>query len=669
MRRLSLTLLGIFALAAAPFSQAALEAPRPSAKPTVPAAQSVKSTTALEKQREHFLEAEAALGNKDMETYESLIAKLEDYPLFPYLQLKNLSKRLFVATPAEIESMMAEYSDVPLAQTLRRQWLIHLGRSGQWSTLRQVHDSTSGSDRLRCLSLRAHLKGGKHSLVLNRVPELWQNGYSLPKACDPLLDYWRDKGGLTRELAWTRFRLAVTSGNIGLARYLRRYLDQDDRPLSRLLISIHNNPQRLRKVREFERNDERLAQIVAYGMRRLVNRNPERAAQIWPFYRGRFSYEPGTVARIEKRLALLLATRFHPEAATWLARALAHGEDQALREWQVRVALRAEDWPKVLERISAMDPELRGMPRWQYWRARALDQVNRPVQAQNLYEALAGRRTFYGFMAADELGKPYSLNHEGVAVDSEAIKRVMAIPGVRRALELYRLDRVNAARAEWRRAMTELEDSDVLVASRIAQGWGWHEQGVQGAIATQAWDHLGMRFPLAHRQSFHGAARDYDLDVNWIYALARQESAFQPDARSHRGAFGLLQLLPSTARETAQQVGLSFKGVTTLLDPNANIRLGSAHLSSLLEHFDNNRILATAAYNAGEYRVSQWIDDETRELASDIWVETMPYHETRQYVRNVMAYTVIYGYRRGEPPEHLLTERELACMCLDEGPQ
>ncbi|MGM0434903.1 MAG: lytic transglycosylase domain-containing protein, partial [Pseudomonadota bacterium] len=161
-------------------------------------------------------------------------------------------------------------------------------------------------------------------------------------------------------------------------------------------------------------------------------------------------------------------------------------------------------------------------------------------------------------------------------------------------------------------------------------------------------------------------AREYSLDVNWVYALARQESAFQPDARSHRGAFGLLQLLPATARETAREAGLSFNGITTLLDPAANIRLGSAHLSGLLQRFDNNRILATAAYNAGEYRVSQWIDEDTRDLASDIWVETMPYHETRQYVRNVMAYTVIYGYRRGEPPGHLLTERELACMCLDE---
>lgn len=666
MRRLILTLASAAALTGAPVTQAVLEVPEPSGEPAVPVVRSTDDNASLEQQRERFLKAEKALAKLDLEAYESLSKGLEDYPLQPYLELKHLSKRLFVATPTEIDAMMAEYGDIPLAHTLRRQWLIHLGRSGQWSTLRQVHDGTSGGDRLRCLSLRAHLKDGRHSLVMDQVPELWKSGYSLPRACNPLLDYWREHGGLTQELAWTRFHLAVTNGEPGLARYLRRYLDQDDRPLSRLLLDVHSNPERLRKARDFDRNDKRVGQIVAYGMRRLVNQDPERAAEIWPFYRGRFPYEPGAVAAIEKRLALLLATRFHPEAATWLAQALSHGEDEALREWQVRVALRDRNWPKVLERIGAMGRELREKPRWQYWQARALDQMDRPAEAQALYETLSDRRTFYGFMAADELGKPYSLNHQGVTMNSEAIERVQATPGVRRALELYRLDRLDAARAEWRQAMEKLEKRDVLVASRIAQGWGWHEQGVHGAIATSAWDHLGMRFPLAHRQSFHGAARDYNLDVNWVYALARQESAFQPDAQSHRGAFGLLQLLPATARETAQQAGLSFNGITTLLDPEANIRLGSAHLSSLLERFDNNRILATAAYNAGEYRVSQWIDEDSRDLASDIWVETMPYHETRQYVRNVMAYTVIYGYRRGEPPGHLLTERELACMCLDD---
>ncbi|MFO7788773.1 MAG: transglycosylase SLT domain-containing protein [Halospina sp.] len=666
MRRLILTLASAVALTGAPVTQAVLEVPGLSGKPTVPVVGPTDANESLEQQRERFLKAEEALEKLDIDAYESLSEGLENYPLHPYLELKHLSKRLFVATPAEIETMMAEYGDVPLARALRQQWLIHLGRSGQWSTLRQVHDGTSGGDRLRCLSLRAHLKDGRHSLVMNQVPDLWQKGYSLPRACNPLLDYWREHGGLTRELAWTRFHLSVTNGNLGLARYLRRYLDQDDRPLSRLLLSVHSQPERLRKARDFDRNDERVGQIVAYGMQRLVNRDPERAAAIWPFYRGRFPYEPGAVAAIDKRLGLLLATRFHPEAATWLARALSHGEDEALREWQVRVALRAQNWPKVLERINAMGHQLREKPRWQYWQARALDQMDKPAKAQALYEALSDRRTFYGFMAADQLGKPYSLNHQGVTMNTEAIERVQATPGVQRALELYRLDRLDAARAEWRQAMGKLDNRDVLVASRIAQGWGWHEQGVHGASTASAWDHLGMRFPLAHRQSFHGAAREYNLDVNWVYALARQESAFQPDARSHRGAFGLLQLLPATARETAQEAGLSFNGITTLLDPAANIRLGSAHLSGLLERFDNNRILATAAYNAGEYRVSQWIDEDTRDLASDIWVETMPYHETRQYVRNIMAYTVIYGYRRGEPPGHLLTERELACMCLDE---
>jgi soluble lytic murein transglycosylase len=269
-------------------------------------------------------------------------------------------------------------------------------------------------------------------------------------------------------------------------------------------------------------------------------------------------------------------------------------------------------------------------------------------------------------MAADQLGKPYELNHKGLVFEEDQVSKVSATPALKRARELYKLDRLDEARREWRQMRAGLDDRQILLASRLAQGWGWHEQGVQGAIATSAWDHLAMRFPLAYREQFHSAAREQGLDVNWIYALARQESAFRHDARSHRGAIGLLQLLPATARQTAREAGMPYNNLATLLDPKANIQLGTAHLSTLLKEFDDNRILATAAYNAGAHRVRQWLGKETADLDSDIWVETMPYHETRQYVRRVMAYTVIYGYRRGEPPGHLLTKRELACMCLDE---
>lgn len=662
----SFPVLMVVALALAPASAtfASLQAPADGSEERVVSTDNGQES--LEDQRERFREAEKALEARDMERYESLSRSLEDYPLYPYLELLRLQKRLFIATPAEIEEMMTAYGDIPKAQRLRNAWLLHLGSSGQWSTLAKEHDGTTGSDRLRCLALRAQVKEGNHSHVMNQVPDLWRNGYSLPKACDPLLGYWREHGGLTPDLAWTRFQKALEAGNYQLASYLRRYLQSDDRNYSSRLIQLHHSPDQLRLSHNFDRHHPRAAAVVGHGMERLVEKNPEKAARLWPYYRERFNFTDADLARIEKRLGLILATRFHEDAGEWLNSALQYSDDPALHEWQVRVALRDRDWDAVRRAIRAMPPSLSREPDWQYWQARALDQTGHPHVAQAIFETIADSRSFYGFMAADQLGKPYELNHKGLVFEEQQVSEVASRPALERARELYRLDRIDEARREWRRMRAGLDDQQILLASRLAQGWGWHEQGVRGAIATSAWDHLAMRFPLAYREYFHSASREQELDVNWVYALARQESAFRHDARSHRGAVGLLQLLPATARQTASNAGVPYNNLATLLDPESNIRLGTAHLSTLLKEFDNNRILATAAYNAGEHRVRQWLGEESADLDSDIWVETMPYHETRQYVRNVMAYTVIYGYRRGEPPGHLLTERELACMCLDD---
>ena len=663
-RSVSLIMTAALAIAPAASALASLQAPADGSEQRV-----VSITTASDRradQRERFLEAEAALEQRNLDRYDELRPSLESYPLYPYLELLRMQKRLFIATPGEINEMMASYGDIPKAHRLRQTWLLHLGRSGEWETLAREHDGTTGSDRLRCLSLRAQIKAGNHAHVMNQVPDLWRSGYSLPEACNPLLDYWRNNGGLTSDLAWTRFQMALAGGNNNLASYLRRYLHSDDRNYSSRLIQLHHRPDRLRLSHNFDRHHHRAATVVAHGMRRLIQSNPVKAAKLWPFYRDRFNFAENDVARIEKRLGLILATRFHEDAAKWLDSALQYNDDDTLHEWRVRIALRKRDWNGTLEAIRTMPRSLSREPDWQYWQARALDQTGHPRIAQAIFQTIANSRSFYGFMAADQLGKPYELNHKGLAFEQEQVSRVTATPAFKRARELYRLDRLNKARREWRQLRAGLDDQQILLASQLAQGWGWHEQGVQGAIATSAWDHLAMRFPLAYREQFHSAAREQGLDVNWIYALARQESAFRHDARSHRGAVGLLQLLPATARQTARETGMPYNNLTTLLDPKANIRLGTAHLGTLLKEFDNNRILATAAYNAGAHRVRQWLDEETADLDSDIWVETMPYHETRQYVRRVMAYTVIYGYRRGELPGHLLTKRELACMCLDE---
>lgn len=618
----------------------------------------------LSQEQAWFEQAETALGRGQWEQYATLSGRLQDYPLYPYLKLKELQTRFHIATVDEVESQLQAYADVPLTAVLQTRWLHELRRRGDWQALlARMPDSTTDNS-LRCLALQARLATGDRQAIATAMPALWLTGTSLPNLCDPVIKAWREDDGLTSDLVWQRSAMAVKAGNAGLASYLKRYLPAELAAATKRLQQVHRAPQQLEDIQAFSKGQPRVSDIVSHGLVRYSRREPEQAARLWSHYRNTLPFTPAQASLINRKLGLMLAVRYLPESQTLLAEASAAEGDANLYEWQARVHLRKGDWQALADTLRSFPDELRATSRWQYWLARAEENLDRHDSAQARYASAANERDFYGFLAADRLGTPYRLNHRPHPFDAAVSAEIRALPAVRRAYEFYRMDRLRDARREWRGLLSRLNPAQVMAASQLAQSWGWHEQGVMGAIAARQWNDLQLRFPLAHQDLFTNHASLQNLDVNWVYALARQESAFMADAHSSAGALGLLQLLPGTARETARVIGLPFKHSRQLLDPAQNIQLGTAHLAELMARFHGNRILATAAYNAGAHRVDQWLQEGGNLLEADVWIETMPYYETRQYVQNVMAYTVIYGFRRGEPPTHLLTARELACFCL-----
>lgn len=631
---------------------------------TPPLSPEVPSSSRYAQERVWFEQAEEAIRKGQRRRYESLQAHLQDYPLYPYLELLELQSRFHLVETAEVEAKVQKYADLPLADLIKTRWLYELGRRGRWQGLLATMPESTRDTGLRCLGLRARLETGDRQTIDAQMPELWLTGASLPDHCDPVIKAWHRDGGLTSDLAWQRAALAIKAGNPGLAKYLKRFLPADLAAATDRLQEVHAAPQRLEKTREFHKGLPRITEIVAHGMVQYSRRDPEKAARLWTHYRELLPFTPAQASLVNRNVGLMLAVRYLPESTALLTEASSVDGDPNLYEWQARVYLRRGEWKTLAETLNRFPEDLRETSRWQYWLARAEEQLGNAESAKARYVQAAGERNFYGFLAADRLGAPYRLNHQPHPFSKEDLVQVRALPAVDRAHEFFRMGRINDARREWRGLLSRLDNGQVLVASQLAKSWGWAEQGVMGAIAAQEWNDLQLRFPLAHQELFTNHATLQRLDVNWVYALARQESAFMADARSSAGALGLLQLLPGTARQTAREIGLRFRNDRQLLEPAQNIQLGTAHLAELLSRFDNNRILATAAYNAGAHRVSEWLENGGDRLDVDIWIETMPYYETRQYVQNVLAYTVIYGFRRGEPPAHLLTERELACICL-----
>jgi soluble lytic murein transglycosylase len=284
---------------------------------------------------------------------------------------------------------------------------------------------------------------------------------------------------------------------------------------------------------------------------------------------------------------------------------------------------------------------------WQYWLSRAYQETGQTTKAKLGFEMLANERSYYGFLAADIAKKPYHLAHTDTPVGQLSLDKQKNNPGIQRAIELHEHERFIDARREWNYATKGLVNGDLQAASLVAEEAGWHDQAIFTLAKTAYWDDLELRFPLHHDDLINEAAKDFKLDPSWIYAVIRQESAFRQDARSHVGAVGLMQLMPSTARRVAKGM-LNQRAPKTkqLLEAETNISLGSAYLNQLSEQYNGNIILATAGYNAGPLNVDRWLGET--ELPADVWVELIPFHETHRYVRSVLSYMVIYDKRRGK---------------------
>jgi len=266
-------------------------------------------------------------------------------------------------------------------------------------------------------------------------------------------------------------------------------------------------------------------------------------------------------------------------------------------------------------------------------------------QANPIFEALSGNRSFYGFLAADMLQKDYALNHDELSVDEEVYNSVKTLPAIERTRELLALDRQLNARREWYAASKHFDHDEILAAAQLAHEWQWHDRAILAMAKAKQWDDLTIRFPVEHKSHVMQQAQNTDIDPAWIFAMMRQESAFMSDAQSPVGALGLMQLMPGTAKSVARKLKQSRPSKTSLFDPEKNIELGTAYLQQVFKQLDENPVLAIAAYNAGPHRVKRWLPD--KDMPADIWIEMVPFKETRQYLKNVLAYTVIYADKLG----------------------
>lgn len=566
---------------------------------------------------------------------------LADYPLHVYLLYYEAEGHLSTMRPKRARELRRRFADTPLGERFHQRWLRAQALRGRWDVYLE-HYEPSGDAAARCNHLRALYRSGAREEALAQVGGIWQSGAdSLPKTCDPLFDVWYAAGNPDRETAWARLAAALDAGSRSLANYLLRFFQGADAAAAQSYYEVHWRPRNVRNLDRFPDTDGG-RRALAHGLLRYAEDNAGHAQQLWKLARGERSFAPADALEVDERLTVALAesgrlpdadpTGFSADALERICKAL----------------VRQQAWPAAARWLAALPPSLGNQPRWRYWRGRALRELGEAEAAERNLRAAAEARHYYGFLAAHALGAEPNLNALPARRDRAALRALLANPAVRRMAELHAVRDLANARREWRRAVRLLEPGEQRALVELTAELGWTSQAIFGAREGELLDMVEFRFPMPFLDVYRRFAFDVNLPASLLLAISRQESAFDPAAISRVGARGLMQLMPATAQAAAERIGALRPTRESLLNPRTNVRLGAHHLALLMDRYNGHRALAAAAYNAGEHRVSRWRRG-ARGMPTDVWVERIPFRETRDYVKGVIAFHHIYSRLLGNP--------------------
>lgn len=596
-------------------------------------------------QRVQFREA-MALATKPGEPWKRLAAGLAEsgYPLAPYIEYTALRQRIGKVDAADVKRFLTRWPDSLPASDLRDLYLRELARQGDWAGFRTFWVPRPARD-LQCHALEARLAGGATLDYARDFESFWGGSQPLPPACDPVVRALRASGALSDLHVEERIQRSVEAGHAGSAAAAAALLTGARRSAAdRVVAALKDPATTLAKAKNWS-DDAAAREAVSFAIARHARRNSAAAETAWAGLQERFEWQPAQKNRILNALALYRSASYADDAMARLKALPAEADDDATREWRVRVALAKADFAATLDALERLSAQQKQDERWRYLKARVLDKLGRAAEARPLFAELAREANFHGFLAADWIGEPYSICPRTLGADPAAQARLERQPDLARAFEFHALGKLPEARREWNFAMDKLDTGERERAADLAWRRGWYDRAVF-ALSKDP-DTLRLyeqRFPLGMEKEVRAAAKAAGVDPAFAYAIIRAESAWMSDARSGADAYGLMQLLPGVGKQVAREAGLPWSGATGLFDPSYNVRLGTHFLGQMADRYQGSPWLASAAYNAGSAPVGRWIEARGS-LEPDFFIETIPYRETREYVARVLAFSVIYDWR------------------------
>ncbi len=563
---------------------------------------------------------------------------LDPYP--EYWALSNQVARPAEVDAARIQDFLQRYAGSWLAEKLRGEWLRNLGRRGDWAQLAAEFQNMEQPEQdLKCYQFQARLQNGDRS-ALEEARPLWFSLVDTPESCVPVLQTLVREALVSPDETWFRVRRLMEAKRLAGARAVASWLPADQQPGPSDLDKASANPttyfDRLPINFSASRQGRELALIA---LARIARDDPQAAYVRYARIDERLSStERGYVLG---QIAWQAAARLLPDANAWFKAAGDTPMSDEQAAWRVRAALRAGDWRAVRSAVEAMPPAQREQADWSYWLGRAHQALGNREAGRKEFARIAGHPTFYSILAGEELGQTFTLPAKARATSVDEADMARQTPGLQRAIALFRLDLRTEGTREWNWTLRNKDDRFLLAAAQLAQQLGIYDRAINAADRTRNEHDYSLRYLAPFRDRIEPNAKSRDLDTGWVYGLMRQESRFVTAARSGVGAQGLMQIMPATGQWVAGKLGMKGFNVGWLQDPDTNVMLGTTYMRMVLAGLDNHPVLASAAYNAGPGRAKKWKDSKPLEGA--VYAETIPFNETRDYVKKVMANSVIYA--------------------------
>ncbi|MCU0804673.1 MAG: lytic transglycosylase domain-containing protein [Burkholderiales bacterium] len=586
-----------------------------------------------------FLAARDAFAKGDAAKLARLAPELRGYILEPYVEYYPLRMRIDEQSPAAIQAFIARYPNTVIGERMRADWLRSLARKRDWDAYLAEYPNYLGDDAdLACYALQAAWRR-TNTVPTAELAQQWNAPRDIADGCAPIVEAQVAAGRISDRQVWDRLRLLFDAGQLGAAKRTAAYLPAADRPDERTLDFVYANPHRYLEKPRVDVSTREGRELLLLAVIRYARMDAGAAAAHWEPRAEK--YAATDRAYVWGQLAAQAARQHRPEALAWYAKADGATLTDDQLGWRARAALREERWPEVKTAIERMTLVGRNDPTWVYWLGRAQLAAGNRVEAETLWSRIAGDPHFYGKLATEELGLRVTVPQKGYTPTPAEVEEMARNEGLQRSLALFRLDLRTEAVREWNWAIRGLDDKQLIAAAEVARRNELWDRAINTADRTQGVHDFGLRFLAPYREVFRDQAAAQGLEEPWVLGLVRQESRFIQNARSSAGAMGLMQLMPATAKYVAKKNGMQGFTLNRTTDVPVNVQLGTSYLRQVLDDLDGSPVLAAAAYNAGPGRAARW--RAQRPLEGAIYAESIPFNETRDYVKKVMSNTMYYA--------------------------